>query len=370
MPRSSRILALDILRGCAVLLVIGRHQTPFPEGEFFKPLMDLWLRGGWIGVDLFFVLSGFFVSGLLFREHLKYGSLSFPRFFVRRGFKIYPSFYVMIATTVLVYHAVGRAIPPRRLWSELLYLQSYRFGLWDHTWSLAVEEHFYVLLPLTLILLLLGHSRSPDPFRAVPLITGVLAVGCLALRIERAVLFPFTYIGHLFATHLRLDGLAFGVLISYGYHYHQARFQEFTLPRVRALVVAGIALLLPAFVWQLETHPFIYTGGLTLFYLGSGLIMASALDWELPSSGIARLLGFIGAQSYSIYLWHLPTKAWIVPWLERALPTPPGPLLDFAVYFLAALATGIVTGLLVEVPFLRLRDRLFPSRSVPLAAPA
>ena len=172
----SRILVLDILRGCAVLLVIGRHQIPFPEGShpLLKPFMDTWLRGGWVGVDLFFVLSGFFVSGLLFREQQRYGTLSFRRFFVRRGFKIYPSFYLLILVTVIVAHALGQVVPRRRLWTELLYIQSYRFGLWDHTWSLAVEEHFYLLFPIFYLML---RRRIPSPRKQSLVLAGICGAG-------------------------------------------------------------------------------------------------------------------------------------------------------------------------------------------------
>jgi peptidoglycan/LPS O-acetylase OafA/YrhL len=370
MRMPSRILVLDILRGCAVLLVIGRHQIPFPEGShpLLKPFMDAWLRGGWVGVDLFFVLSGFFVSGLLFREQQRYGTLNFPRFFVRRGFKIYPSFYLLILVTVIVAHALGQVVPRRRLWTELLYIQSYRFGLWDHTWSLAVEEHFYLLLPLLLILLMRGRPGASNPFTALPWIVGLLAAGCLALRIENAFRHPYSHIGSLFPTHLRLDSLAFGVLVSYAFHYHADRFWKLARAYQKPLALGGCVLLAPAFIFQLETHAAIYTVGLTSFYLGSGLLLTSALTWHIPHHRFPKMVAFVGSQSYSIYLWHLPTRAWVSPLLEQAFPQPPGPAISFLLYFTACLVLGCAMGLLVETPFLRLRDRLFPSRSAPLVA--
>jgi peptidoglycan/LPS O-acetylase OafA/YrhL len=91
-----RSKAIDILRALAVFLVLGRHMIPVASagpsipGYFAHSFTTLWVRGGWIGVDLFFVLSGFLVSGLLFRGHQKFGVLSGKDFLIRRGLKIYP----------------------------------------------------------------------------------------------------------------------------------------------------------------------------------------------------------------------------------------------------------------------------------------
>jgi peptidoglycan/LPS O-acetylase OafA/YrhL len=138
-----RTPTLDILRAVAVILVFSRHSGVFPV------LSQI----GWAGVDLFFVLSGFLVSGLLFREYQVSQRVHPGRFLMRRGFKIYPQFYVLIATTVIVDVWLGQPVPGRQLASELVFLQSYFPGLWGHAWSLAVEEHFYLLLAAAVALL-------------------------------------------------------------------------------------------------------------------------------------------------------------------------------------------------------------------------
>ena len=91
--------ALDCLRLVAVLLVVQRHQMGEPTG-LFSPVWDALVRGGWVGVDIFFVLSGYLVGGLLFQEHQARGCLDWKRFLVRRGLKIYPAFYVWLAVAV------------------------------------------------------------------------------------------------------------------------------------------------------------------------------------------------------------------------------------------------------------------------------
>lgn len=92
---------LDILRGIAVLFVLGRHGV----------MEGVWKETGWAGVDLFFVLSGFLISGLLFSEYKRKRSIDLARFIIRRGFKIYPSFYLMLLTTFLVAASYGVCRP-------------------------------------------------------------------------------------------------------------------------------------------------------------------------------------------------------------------------------------------------------------------
>ena len=132
---STRNASLDVLRGLAIVLVLGVH---------YKHVYNVWTKLGGVGVDLFFVLSGFLISGLLFAEFKKTGSIDFKRFFIRRGFKIYPAYYaVILFYAPFAFHRLG--------WSDFLFLQSYRAGILGQAWSLSVEEHFYILLPFLLI---------------------------------------------------------------------------------------------------------------------------------------------------------------------------------------------------------------------------
>ena len=175
---ASRNLGLDLLRLVAILLVIGNHlATPPPGGG---PLLAGWMRGGWVGVDLFFVLSGYLVSGLLFKEYQRQGRVSLGRFLLRRGLKIYPAFWVMIAGTVAYLWLHHRPVPLRHLLGELLFVQNYAAHLWGHTWSLAIEEHFY--LCLALLVALLVRRPGANPFAWLPGIFALTAALCLGLR--------------------------------------------------------------------------------------------------------------------------------------------------------------------------------------------
>ncbi len=238
-------------------------------------LLRLWARGGWIGVDLFFVLSGFLVSGLLFREYQRCGTVSVSRFLIRRGLKIYPAFYFFLALTtlrVVLAHGLA-ALPVRALISEALFIQNYGPALWWHTWSLAVEEHFYLGSALLIHLLTRRARGNEDPYRSMPVIFLAVAAASLAARFLCGLQSPFAYSTHLFPTHLRLDGLMFGVCLSYLYHFRRGILAAVVRGREGWLLGLGAALLAPAFLFPVESTFLMYTLGLTGLYLGSGLVV-------------------------------------------------------------------------------------------------
>lgn len=367
---AGRLVSLDILRAVAVLLVIGRHMDP-PSSDSLaiRSVLSGWLQGGWIGVDLFFVLSGFLISGLLFREYSERGNLRIGRFLVRRGLKIYPPFYALLLYTLVVRHLRGLGFPPMRPFlGELLYLQNYLGGLWNHTWSLAVEEHFYLLLPLLLLALLRFARKGGPAFGRLPGIAVLILATCLLLRLLTAAWNPgYTHMGKLFPTHLRIDGLMFGVLLSWGHHMDPERF------RVRArqigevrLLVWGLLLLLPNFLFPLGRVQYLHTLGLTANLVGSGAILVAALLWEERRPRRRGALAYIGYYSYSIYLWHVPVAVHLMPWLGVPAVLPRGGVAAFLLYAATSCVAGILMAKLVEFPVLRLRDRLFPSRTRPM----
>ncbi len=132
---NSRNQSLDVLRGIAILLVLGRHFDYFP----------LLRQAGWIGVDLFFVLSGFLISGLLFQEYKSTGKLNVRRFILRRGLKIWPSYYLLILATMLFYIFIARAsehpFPKHEIAISALFVRNYfgadGFNFLAHTRRLA-----------------------------------------------------------------------------------------------------------------------------------------------------------------------------------------------------------------------------------------
>lgn len=364
-----RSQSIDILRALALFLVcFGRHLGPYPAdyssgpGWFLHKATVALARGGWIGVDLFFVLSGFLVSGLLFREHQRRGRISGRRFLIRRGLKIYPSFWLLIFATVTL---VGYKVTFRGTINELFFIQNYGFGLWGHTWSLAVEEHFYVLL-LVFLLCLSRRVDSANPFRVIPVAFAFLAVACLIGRLLTTQVSGFALWTHFYPSHLRMDSLFFGVLISYFYHYHAQRFSLLAQRYRWLLLGVGVLALVPAFVFELETTPFIYTFGLTILFLGSGALLVASLAIEAPDYRGVRYVSYLGSHAYSIYLWHIAVANWLLPLFFRTTGMPWNWFSYLASYVIGTLGVGVALSLLIEFPTLRIRDRWYPSLARPL----
>ena len=324
---------LDLLRGIAVLAVMLCHYPCFR-----------WFDSGSAGVDLFFVLSGFLISGLLFSEWNQSGTITLSRFFVRRGFKIYPSFYFLILTSLplfLVAPEIGEH-PFRRLAAEPLFLQDYLPPIWGHTWSLAVEEQFYLLLPLLLVLMTKLNPRRP--FAVIPFISVLLVIGCLALRIARH---PAGALDVRFAFHYRADALFAGVALGYLFHFRNETFRA--ISRWWLLPLTLLALL-PQLVYP-------ESAAYAPYVLGCNTVAFAALVlWAVTRTNLrVRWIERIGVYSYSIYLWHFL----IADAFQRSHPR----LILLPFYIAASIAFGTYMGNIIELRALRVRDKYFPRRN-------
>lgn len=347
LPRThppDRVPVLDILRAVAIILVLGRHGRLFTglDNQFIRG----WERVGWVGVDLFFVLSGYLISGLLFKEYQRTATFNISRFYIRRGFKIWPTFYVMVFTIALY-----KSFEPIRIAIELLFLQSYLAGIQVHTWSIAVEEHFYLLLPLILKRIFRG-----DHFKRIGWLVALVAVCSLALRITSVSSGgPFLSVAYT-KSHLRFDGLFFGVWLSYLAYFRPDWFKW--LSTRRALPFVSLALLAPCVFIPIESRAML-TWGLTSVYLGFGGALLWSLQQRVPSFLLP--LALIGQNSYSIYLWHTTVTIWLASSFQF------GKLATFLTYFFGAFVVGMLSARCIEFPFLSLRDRLFPQFVKPRA---
>lgn len=360
-----RSKVLDALRAVAILLVLGRHAN----------VSAVWTRIGWCGVDLFFVLSGFLISGLLFQEYKRFGEIRVKRFWLRRGLKIYPAYYIYLLAEVIVYLLVFRRLlapqSAKLFWIDAAFLSNYFATLTGHAWSLAVEEHFYFLLPIFLLLLIKLNSKKKDPFTSIPLVFVLIAIVSLLLRGTARPANPSDFFRYLFPTHLRMDALFCGVTIGYFFH-----FKPEILARVARwpLLIAGGALLIPVFLMEIWRWD-MYSWGLTCTLLGFACILTWAIHVRLRTGHFLTwpisLLARLGFYSYSIYLWHWfvfyylrPVVrsqiigsgfpfAWTVAWENR----------QWMICLVFSVILGIGMALLIEQPVLRLRDRWFPSRT-------
>lgn len=365
-----RVIALDCLRAVAVLLVMARHLPDVPESTHVVIRLGVTAlqRCGWIGVDLFFVLSGFLVSGLIFREYQRHNDLHIGRFLARRGFKIYPAFYAMLIVTILVNAATHwRTASVSNYLAELLFLQSYWRGAWDHTWTLAIEEHFYLLIAATVAWLSYRGRGESNPFRIIPTLFLVIAGLALFGRCVTTMLVDYSHPTHLFPTHLRIDSLMFGVVLSYFYCFDSARMKRVVQEYRTPLLIVALLMLSPVLFIKLGSNRWLATFGLSQLYIAFGVIVVGTFDWtpRVPAV-IARCgaaLASIGFYSYSIYLWHLPVLKYGQPLAEDILGRPLGYWTLVVLYVMGSIGVGVIMAKLIEIPALRFRNRYFPSRS-------
>lgn len=351
---------LDFVRGIAILMVMGFHAVTVPSNAFFRALEYFPHRCGWAGVDLFFVLSGFLVGGLLLKEMTGEGELRPQRFLTRRAFKIWPAYYAYI-----LFELVFRVHPPSTFaLANLLHLQNYLGTSLKHTWSLAVEEHFYLALALGLSFM--AARRWTKKKILIALFAAILTVICIRCVL---VLMYGPGLSIEWATHTRIDSILFGVILATLYRWFPGAFRRLTERKWPLLILAAaaIAMLLTA---GKDSVP-MQTIGYTVLYLGAGggmlLVYCHTASWS--TAPLFRWVAKIGLYSYGIYLWHNGVHS-VAMKLTLALH---GSARWVALYVLQiglGIAAGVVTTRLIEWPMLKIRERIAPARDTgaPVAA--
>jgi len=358
--KSNRLRELDFLRGIAIILVIFRHQLLF---SFLKTM-------GWIGVDLFFVLSGFLVSGLLFKEFQKFGVINPKLFLIRRGFKIYPIYYLTYILYILVL-LLEHNLKLQKVFFDVIFIQNYALG-WGYaypaSWSLAVEEHFYfgLLLLLWLIFnkkLIRFNDFNENRFSAFEKLLFSALVFVFVLRIISNIEFPLQMVRNITMSHLRIDSLLAGVLISYWYHFKRNKLVSYYSKYQKYLLILSISLISFTPFIEYITSFFIKTIGFTMLYIAFGiLIIHFLLDSQINSrinrffsTVIVSFISKIGFCSYSIYVIHS-----FVIYLVRLLNLE-NRYLSFLLVFVISIGAGFLLTYKVEKCFLNYRDKYFPS---------
>ncbi|USQ76374.1 acyltransferase family protein [Ornithinimicrobium cryptoxanthini] len=321
-PRPGHIHGLDGLRAIAIIGVLVFHFTPNT------------LPAGFIGVDVFFVLSGFLITTLLLREISRQGRIDLPQFWLRRARRLLPALVTVVVLSVAAARLVGGdllvnigrqalgAMTFSTNWLEVAAGASYFHStsplLFINFWSLAVEEQFYLLWPIGLVVLL-AVTRT-----AKQRIGFVLALA-LASAMAMAVLFSpdedSTRI--YYGTDTHLFGLMLGVALAFAWAApHRAGLRTAAWRRWRMPAV-GVALLVLVGLMALlsEGNPWTFRGGLLLACLATVVLIAGLLESGSPWRTMMSLapLRWIGERSYGIYLWHwavLMIVATLFPYAE------------------------------------------------------
>lgn len=344
-----REIDLDIVRGIAILLAMGWHINSGVDATLVNFLLLPGAKIGWAGVDLFFVLSGFLIGGAIIRELKRTATFNYRNFFIRRVFRLWPVLYTFL-------FAMAMVVSWRDFfWQTAFHVQNFvSTRSATHLWSLAVEEHFYVLLGLGLPILI----RWSNWRKSVPVCMIAVLFLCPLLR-WLAVMQSATATAIQTQTQFRLDAIAMGVLLSFLSTERPKVFES--LLKHRLLWIA-IALSGSVFLWVVPKSTIL---GMTLGYSISW-ITAAAFLLCIYRSGVERRfsllmlsIAFIGQVSYPLYLWHVPVMK-----LSDAVANRIG-LSDgvrIVLTYLAAIAVATVITNLVERPVMRWRDRVFPTR--------
>ncbi|HJQ41654.1 MAG TPA: acyltransferase family protein, partial [Jatrophihabitantaceae bacterium] len=338
--------SLDGLRGVAILLVVATHTFAWLLPEKTSPV-----PGGIVGVDLFFVLSGFLITALLLQERKREGRVSFRGFYRRRALRLLPALWVLFLTHLFVAVILGRdlGVEARTLGGAFFYVSNWVQPLGGQIapdlaqlWSLAVEEQFYLLWP-ALLVFALRRRMSPGRIAVVAIFSSLLLRAVLAIRSTESI--PLAYV----TTWSRLDGLMLGALLAW--LLHRGWRPNPRLVQGSAVAAGGALLVLVHFGGL--TDRFMYVWGFGVAGLASAALVLAALD---PSSVLARLMSWrpltvMGRLSYSMYVWHLFVFSFVVSLLEHASGAE-----RVVVGLSAALGVSAVSHYFVERPFLRLKD--------------
>ena len=358
--KSKYLPSIDSLRALAVLAVIIYH-------------VDVnYLPGGFLGVDLFFVLSGYLISSLIIKEYRKTGSLNLYNFYIRRARRLLPAVYFMI-TVGLVVMVLFNEVLLRKSHLDAIFGYIYSSNWWyifhkldyfdsfgaqspfKHLWSLAIEEQFYMIFPL-LFLLVNRKKKSKDGTYKLNknflyVVLGLILVSLIA----HILLFDINNISRIyFGTDTRAFSLLVGVVgaILYPMERLHAKVtpQQNMIYSVVSLV--SIATLITVMIYTSEYNTLLYRGGFLLVaILGLIVIISSGKQHTLMSRLLSfKPVVFIGKISYSLYLWHFPVLVLTTPVSEIGNPNIIFVILRVILTFILATASYVF----VETPIRKL----------------
>lgn len=367
-----RWYGLDHLRAAAIILVLMYHYRAFKHPQWIDDIG----RFGWTGVDLFFVLSGFLISGQLFKEIERKGRFSLKIFYIKRFFRIIPAyFFTLFLYFAFPFFREREALSP--LWKFVTFTQNYGLdvidrGTFSHAWSLCIEEQFYLFLPLLLLILAKTRLFKYLPVLLIGVITFSLMVRIvmwnqyiIPVQPDSLDFWRLWYMKIYYPTHTRLDGLGMGVLIGYLMQYSSG-FKRKIHHHGNLIFISGLVLLgVSLWVCNEQTSERASVFGFTLVALSYGLIVLSAVS---ESCFLYRSKSYITAQlaalSYAIYLSHKG----IIHMTQVALDKFTVQTADnicLILCLLACITAAVLYSILIEKPFSGIKTRILKGKEKP-----
>jgi peptidoglycan/LPS O-acetylase OafA/YrhL len=230
-------------------------------------------------------------------------------------------------------------------------------GRWGPTWSLDVEEAFYFLLTGFFVFAVRYDKLS------LRLLTGIyialVVVGIIERGINNIMHPAFAYPLHFTQTHLRLDALFFGVLLAYLYHFKREQLFGFLKKYKKIIIPLIVVMIIPNFLFIRDNNWWISVILLATNPVAYGCILLLALNSNLSLFN-NKILSFIGRHSYAIYLWHPFINVYANHYLNTSRA---GFLVYVFIYLIISITTGYIMTKLIEEPFLRIREQIYPSKS-------
>jgi peptidoglycan/LPS O-acetylase OafA/YrhL len=351
---------LDLIRTIAIVLVLLRHAALSGLG---LPMGYVGLSG-WMGVDLFFVLSGYLIGSQFFQQYIRGKTPAVGSFYLRRAFRILPAYWAILGL-YFCFPTLREDTSMQSFWrfvtfTENLFFDSGQHQTFAHAWSLCVEEHFYLVFPL----LVWALMRRPSWKKAVIVCLSILATG-IALR-AFAWLHELRHLPDLtnryleliyYPTPMRLDGLMAGVLLA-AIRCFRPGWWERLMDHPYKVLAAGTVGLIGA-IW-LTRHRMSFEAcvfGFPAISFSVALITAACVSPKCLL-GTLRVPGVraTAAITFSLYLCHMmawqAVKTYLPAWVAHR------GVQSFVIFMTAAFLAATLLYLLVERPFLLLRDRL------------
>ena len=397
--RASNYASIDGIRAVSIILVLIFHaffvyQLAHPTETVESIINELGSWWGWAlngdkGVDVFFVMSGFLISGILFRQIAKSGHMDLKNFYIRRYLRLTPAYYF----TLTIYWLLNGP-NSEYIWANYFYVSNfidYGHQAVGWTWSLAIEEQFYFIYPL-LLMVILKYSKSPGYTMLWLFMVSIIIRAGIVLLDDELRLSPGSrmyldhdYFNHFFTVlydnlHSRFGSLLVGCMAAYSFHFHKGKLSDFfnsslglittILGLVLILFFMGFASYLPIYDEYQTGHVLYYIFNRNLFSVGVGiLIMAMLLQQHVITDVIRWFFSLsiwypFATLSYSLYLIHLVVMVAVIPALINLTLTMPAEypwtmaetlFYGFVISTVLSLAIATLMYLFIEKPVMNLR---------------
>lgn len=346
MKRNNR---LDFLRFVAILIVIISHADIHTQNIFISHLVT----PGYLGVELFFVISGFLITGLILNEYQKSGTFNPKLFLIRRGFKIYPPYFIFILIAS-IYQICKHKFILKGFFCDFFFISNYtHFSGRAWFWSLSLEEHFYFIICFISFYLI---KKNKFKFNSIRNIYLFFLFSSFCFRLYSLMYLSEDWQRDYQMTHSRIDSLFLGS-VSYFVWYEKKNIWHKLVKLKYVTITVSIFIIFINFIFLREVR-ILNMIFLSINSICFGILLIFFLEGvKFEKNILIEKLSYIGKYSYCIYLIH-PSLGMIIPLIKKKIPNQ---FIYSLIYIFICFVSGIIMSKIIEIPFLKIRDKYFPS---------